>query len=269
MFPLSNPLQVKLRAGESIAGIYIQTNSPDSVELAAAAGLDYVILDEEHGSFSMDATVHMIRAAEASGIVPIVRVPQPCPTAVRRAVEAGALGVYVPDVRSADQARAMVAAAKFSAATDGARRGACPTVRSARGRGAAAWSDYVRWCDENLMVAILVESLQGLAALDEILAVPGIDTIVLGRFDIAQEMELGGDRYGTAINALFDDFVRKANAAGVPYVARWDTGTGADAVRQCLEARERGARIFNVGSDRELILRAFSAGLAPLRGGAT
>ena len=81
MFPAPNPLRVKLLAGEPIAGIYIQTNSPDCVELAAAAGLDYVILDEEHGSFGMDAVVHMIRAAEASGIVPIVRVPQVCATA--------------------------------------------------------------------------------------------------------------------------------------------------------------------------------------------
>lgn len=264
MFPAPNPLRVKLLAGEPIAGIYIQTNSPDCVELAAAAGLDYVILDEEHGSFGMNAVVHMIRAAEASGIVPIVRVPQVCATAVRRAVEAGALGVYVPDVRSAAQARAMVAAAKFGAPAAGQRRGACPTVRSARGKGAAQWEDYARWCDENLMVALLIESGEGLAALDQILAVPGIDTIVLGRFDLVQEMALEGGRYGPAMNALFDDFARKADAAGVPYVARWDTGA-ADSARQCAQALDRGARIFNVGSDRELMLRAFRGALASLR----
>ena len=67
MFPHPNPLKARLAADQVIAGFYIQTASPDNVEMAAQAGYDYVIIDQEHGSFDLGATLHMIRAAEANG----------------------------------------------------------------------------------------------------------------------------------------------------------------------------------------------------------
>lgn len=266
MFPHPNPLKGKLAADQCIFGLFVQTPSPDCVEIAAAAGFDYVILDEEHGSFGMTETLAMIRAAEAGGICPIVRVQDQHPASLRRAAEAGAMGVYVPDIRSADQARAAIAAVKFKDGANGGRRGACPTVRAAR-PGTTDWRRFVEWSNQNVMVCLLVESQEGIDDLDAILAVPGIDTIVLGRFDLWHEKGLSGDRYHPDIDAVFETFAAKARKAGIPYVARLSSLEPEAARLQWRDAVKAGARIFNLASDRQLMHRAFSQVTAPfLRG---
>jgi len=153
MFPDPNPLRTRLAAGQSIHGLYVQIPSPDMVELAAVAGYDYVILDEEHGALEASHTVRMIRAAEARGVCALVRVPALSPTRIRKALEAGALGIYVPDVRTAEDARTAVAAIKFGEAGSHGR-GVCPTVRAALGANDAqglAWEAFVRWNDQNVL----------------------------------------------------------------------------------------------------------------------
>ncbi|WP_420994338.1 HpcH/HpaI aldolase family protein [Cupriavidus sp. 30B13] len=265
MYPAPNPLRRKLAAGECITGLYIQTASPDSVEIAAAAGFDYAILDQEHGPFGHGATVELIRAAEATGICPVVRVPDHGAAGLRKAVEAGAMGVYVPDVRTAGQAAAAVAAVRFRVGENGGMRGACPTVRAARARGAAEWEQYVAWSNANILVTLLIESEQGLADLDAILAVPGVDMVALGRFDLAHEMGLNGDRYGTAISGIFETFVARAEQAGVPYVTRLRPAEPAAMRRERQAWVARGARNFTMGSDREFMAKAFGAALAPMR----
>ena len=184
MFPHPNPLKARLAADQVIAGLYIQTASPDNVEMAAQAGYDYVIIDQEHGSFDLGTTLHMIRAAEATGITPFVRVPDHTRSHIRRVLEAGALGVYVPDVRTEAQARDAVAAAKYRDEGNGGTRGACPTSRATQGRG-SDWRGFVEWSNHNVMVSLLIETQAGFDNLDAILAVPGIDAVVLGRFDLA------------------------------------------------------------------------------------
>ncbi len=264
MYPQPNPLRLKLASDQCITGIYIQTDSPDCVEIAAAAGYDYVIIDMEHGSFGLESVVQMIRAAEATGICPLVRVPDHGESMIRKVVEAGALGVYIPDVRCADQARTVIAATKYLHAGNHGTKGACPTSRATRGRG-ADWRHFIEWSNDNVMVSLLIESQEGLANLEDILAVPGIDTIILGRFDIAHEMGVHGDRYGTALNHIFEDFAAKARQAGVPYVARLKNAEPQHMRRERDALIAQGARIFTLGSDRELIAKAFSQSLAPMR----
>lgn len=265
MYPNRNPLKEKLDRDQCIHGLYIQTASPDNVEMAAAAGFDYVILDEEHGAFSYTETLHMIRSAEASRVVPFVRVRDQSAADIRKALEAGAMGIYVPDIKNAEQARRAVHAARFKDGDTQGSRGACPTVRSAHGRGAAEWTSYVEWSNSNVMVSLLIESKEGLSNLEEILRVPGVDTLVLGRFDLAHEMGLNGDRYGKPMSELFDNFVSQCEAANVPYLARLsDLGTP-EGRREYDNWVKRGARIFNFASDRELIAKAFGEALRPFK----
>jgi len=263
MFPNPNPLRQHLNTGRSIHGLYIQMPWPDGVEIAAAAGYDYVIIDEEHGSFDFAQTIHMIRAAESRGIAAIVRVPDHSPARIRKALEAGAVGVYVPDIRTQEQAAAAVAAIKFGVV--GAHgRGACPTVRATgSGAGGAVWGEFVHWNDRNVLVCLLIESRQGMENLDAILSVPGVDVAILGRFDLAHEMGIYGDRYGKTMNDLFEGFVTRCQGAGVHYVTRLTQSDPDLAQNECEKWLARGARIFNVGSDRELVARAFRDALRP------
>ncbi|MFA7668674.1 MAG: aldolase/citrate lyase family protein [Burkholderiaceae bacterium] len=263
MYPNRNPLKVKLDNDRCIHGLYIQMAGPENVEIAAAAGFDYVILDEEHGGFSYSETAQLIRAAEASGIVPVVRVSEQSASAIRKALEAGAMGIYVPNVKNAQQAAQAIAAAKFSAVDTAGIRGACPTVRSARSRGAVEWASYVEWSNSNIMVSLLIESQEGVDNLAEILAVPGIDTIVLGRFDLAHEMGLNGDRYGKVMSVVFEKFVSYCEAANVPYLTRLSTLDPHDARCEYDDWVKRGARVFNFASDRELIAKSFTQAIQP------
>lgn len=262
MYPHLNPLKTKLAADECILGLFIQSANPDNVEIAAAAGFDYVIIDLEHGSFGLSEATAMIRAAEAANICPIVRVPNQEGSMIRRVAEAGALGVYVPDVRTAEQARAAVSALRFKDGENAGRRGACPTIRAAR-PGSTDWRRFVTWSNANLLACLLIESQEGMDNLDSILAVPGIDIVILGRFDLWHEMGLIGDRYHPEIEALFDQFSSKAREAGVPYVTRLSSLEGDKARREWRAAMDKGERIFNIASDRQLIFRAFSGALQP------
>src|SRR5260221_14321803 len=88
--PRQNAVKLAIADGRMALGIGVQTNSPDMVEMAAAADFDFVYLDFEHGSFGFDSAFHLIRAAEASGITPLVRVPDHTPSFIMRGLDAGA-----------------------------------------------------------------------------------------------------------------------------------------------------------------------------------
>src|SRR5258705_13235228 len=109
-----NAVKLAIAEGKMALGIGVQTNSPDMVEMAAAANFDFVYLDLEHGSFGFDSAIHLIRAAEASGITPLVRVPSHTPSFLMRGVDAGAMGVIVPNAKSADECKSVVSAAKYT-----------------------------------------------------------------------------------------------------------------------------------------------------------
>lgn len=262
MYPKQNPLKVKLSQDQTITGIYIQTNNSACIEIAASCGYDYVIIDMEHGSFGIDSTFDLIRDAEAAGICPIVRVPNHDESMIRKVVEGGAMGVYVPDVRTPEQAKTLIAATKYQKDGNGGTKGACPTSRATRGSG-AEWEKFIDWSNANVMIAILVESMEGLKNLSGILSVPGIDTIVLGRFDIAHELGLFGDRYGVRLNQIFEEFKTQSQAASVPFVSRLKSGSEAEMSAEFNALISQGARIFTMGSDRELIAKSFKNALKP------
>jgi 4-hydroxy-2-oxoheptanedioate aldolase len=116
------------------------------------------------------------------------------------------------------------------------------------------------------MVTLLVESQEGIGNLDDILAVPGIDALVLGRFDLAHELGLNGDRYGERLEAVFETFAGKVRAAGLHCIARLGSSEPALARAQFQALLLGGARIFNMGSDREFMARAFRHALLPTSG---
>lgn len=264
MYPNRNPLKKKLELDQCIHGLYIQTASPDNVEIAAGAGFDYVILDCEHGTLGYSEMLQMIRAAEASGVAPVVRVSTNSTSEIRKALEAGAIGIYVPDIQTAEQAKAAIAAARFRSDQGLGARGACPTVRSARSQGASRWRDYVTWSNENVFMSLLIESRKGLENLSEILQTPGVDAVVLGRFDLAQELGLEEGRYGKTMSDMFEAFVNQCERVGVKYLARLSSLEGETALAEYEYWVQRGARIFNLGSDRELIARSFQQAIACL-----
>lgn len=198
-----------------VIGTFIQTKSPEACELAARAGFQFVIVDMEHGSFGIEGAVEMIRAIEAGGAMPIVRVPDHSRTNIFKVLDAGAMGVLAPSVSTADQAKAIVKAATYG--PDGTR-GACPCTRGT-GHGVSDWKDYVSWTRSETFVAALIETPEGVANFDEIVAVDGIDVIVLGPFDLSQAMGFEGNYEAPEVQSQMEDLARRGRAAGKKVMA--------------------------------------------------
>jgi len=157
----------------------------------------------------------MIRAAEAGGTQPMVRVPDHTRTNIFKVLDAGAVGVLVPSVSTAEEARAIVEAATYAPS---GKRGACPCTRGT-GHGVADWKEYLGWVQESVFVAALIETPQGVENLDEIVAVPGIDYITLGPFDLAQALGYDGDYAHPNVQACLTDMAQRARTNGTGVMA--------------------------------------------------
>lgn len=260
----ANRVLEALARGDAALGVAIQMNSPEAVEAAGASGFDFVYIDCEHGSFQLESATQMLRAAEAVGTTGIVRVPSHDASFIARTLDAGAMGVIVPTVETADQARDIVAAAKYREGDNGGRRGACPGTR-ATWHQTGNWVEFVRWSNANTMVWLLIETARGVANFDEIAAVPGVHAAMLGPFDLAHDIGLPGQPKNPAVHASYAKLMAKARERRMEVVASLFSADPAEMAQERLAWLESGARILVAGGDRRMLRRAMDDRLAALR----
>lgn len=223
----------RARLGErpALVGPFLAVPSPMVAEIACAARPDFVCIDMEHGPIAPTMAEDMLRAAALWNVPALVRVPGPDPAAIAQALDFGAVGVLVPRVSSAEEARAAVAAARFP--PEG-RRGLGPCRASVYGRDLP---DYLKHARRLTVVAIQIETVEALDTLDAILAVPGIDLAFVGPGDLGVGLA-ASDRDTTldrAIDTVLDAAATAQCAAGIftmtrPDVARY---TGRVALAIC------------------------------------
>ena len=245
----------QVRAEGRVAfGTFIQLNSPETCEIAARSGLDFVIIDMEHGSFGIEATVNLIRAAESSHATPVVRIDEFRRSTVLKVLDAGAVGVLVPNVESASQLREVVSATRY--APDGLR-GACPCVR-ASDHGLVPWAEHTRWCEENILVMALVETAHGLAKFDEIVSVPGLDVVAVGQFDLSVSMGYGGQHDHPDVLSRQAAMIAQARASGVAVLGVVFETDPVKAKQGVDRWKRLGAELIAVSGDRFALASAFS-----------
>ena len=109
----TNALKAKLGAGQRVVGALLTINSADLVELFGHLGYDFVFLDGQHGGLSVETARELVRAAELTGMTPLIRVPRNDPAVILDYLEIGAGGIIVPDVASRADAEAAVRAVKY------------------------------------------------------------------------------------------------------------------------------------------------------------
>ena len=261
----TNNILTAISEGRTSLGVNVQTHSPELVEMVGHAGYDHVMIDWEHGSFGTDAVVSMIRAAQYADITPIVRVPSNDEVWIKRVLDAGALGVVVPHVSNREQATAAVAAARYAADSGTGSRGACPSVRAAE-HLTSDWGAFAQWANTNVFVAVAIESRAGVAALDEILEVSGIDAVFLGTFDLAHEMGYYGDNGAPEVISQIDSIVDITRRTSTPLFATLYRGRTPEQSREELDHwKHLGAQVVNTVSDRRLILQGLRDRLDLLR----
>jgi 2-keto-3-deoxy-L-rhamnonate aldolase RhmA len=179
-----NKTKRKLAAGELAIGAVIGSPAPELVEVAAVAGFDFVTFDAEHEPLDDSQLVHLIRAAEAFDITPIVRVPKD-PDRLLRLLDAGAQGVHVPRCSTVADMRELVACTRFY--PEGQRT----FYRLGRGGNFSqglADDEWSRQANAELLVVAMIEEASALEQLAPMLAVPGVDAIHIGPKDLWQSM---------------------------------------------------------------------------------
>jgi 4-hydroxy-2-oxoheptanedioate aldolase len=206
-----NTLREKLANGHCAVGTVVYSWSPYAIDVAASAGLDYVRIDTEHAFRRDDMLEQLVRAANMGNIVPIVRIDKGDPYLARKVLEIGAGGIIVPDICTPTEAQAVVQAAKFPPAGG---RGYSSMCWSADW-GAKAGEEWVLWSNREPMIGIMIESVAAMDALEDILAVDGIDFLLFGPADFSMSLGLGAPRPQDArVLSAIKDTVRAAHKAG-------------------------------------------------------
>ena len=162
MLTMKKTLKSIMTPGKKVLGTILQLPSEEIAEILGYAGLDLIILDMEHCPSTHSKTVSLIRACEAADTLPFVRVPDVTDEdSIKKALDAGAAGILVPNVESVEQARKAVEYGKFAPM---GKRGACPFVRANR-FGQGNRSTYYEKANEDTTIMVLVEGPEGVKAL--------------------------------------------------------------------------------------------------------
>jgi len=196
------------RAGENTLGLWASLPSSIAAESLARTGVAYVCCDNQHGPIDYQVSVPMIQGILVGGSNPIARAPWNEPGAIGKLLDAGAQGVIVPMVNSAEEAQAAVDACRYPPV--GARSWG-PTSVLPRNR------NYFADAAEQIAVIVMVETAQALANVDEIVNTPGVDAVYVGPADLSVSMGMlpkNNDDEPAFVEAL-DTIVAACNNAGV------------------------------------------------------
>lgn len=181
-----NHVRQRLKAGEPSIGTWLSLPSPEAAEHVSRLPLDWLVIDAEHSAVDIRTLAQMFTAMSASGIAPMVRIPWNTPENFKRVLDAGAWGVVVPMVNTREEAEQAVAAARYY--PDGNRS-------VGGGRHALSWdssgADYFRQANDQVLVVLQIEHIEGVRNADDILSVPGVDACFIGPNDLAASMGLG------------------------------------------------------------------------------
>ena len=252
----SNPLKAGLKAGKSYVGTFAKMVDASVVELFALCGFDYFIVDNEHSQMNKESMLGLLRAADISGIVPIVRVRENSRSQILQALDAGALGVMVPETSTVAEVEHVISSALY--APQGSR-GYTASNRAA-GYGSMDAAQYARTANENVMTIVYCETLEAISNLDAMLAVPNVDVLWMGPMDLSQALGVTGQPNHPKVVAAMDDIIARCQKAGVA------VGTIAGDAPTTQDLLRRGVQLIGLSSDQAMIVNAGKRFLKEIRG---
>ena len=206
-----NRLKKKLNAGKAVFGVMITFPSPPVVEMLGCLGFDWVIIDNEHGSITVDNSEEMVRAAELTHIAPKVRPVANRPEIIAPFLDRGAWGVQIPHVNTADEARAAVDAVKYY--PEG-HRGIFSRSRPAGYGFGGSTASYVQEANSNTLVCLMLEEVEAINNLEKMVEVEGVDVYFIGSGDLSQSMGYPGQQTHPEVQSLMEKGVRAIRSAG-------------------------------------------------------
>jgi 2-keto-3-deoxy-L-rhamnonate aldolase RhmA len=239
----------------AVGHMILEFSTRGIAKIAEAAGLDFVLLDMEHSGLELDRVADLAAWFKATPVTPLVRVPGSYYHFIARCLDAGILGVMAPNVETAEQARAVVSAAKYA-----------PEGRRGLGLG-TAHNDYVPphaaeyLCEANANTSVIcqIESVRGLENLEAIAAVEGVDVLWVGHYDLTQSMgvvaQFHHPQFLAALERVAQTARRHGKAAGIQPGSR----------EQAAEWMKLGYNVISFGSDIAVYRNALAAEAGAVR----
>lgn len=248
----------RMRRDEVALGLVVRlARSGEIASIAAASGHDFLFLDTQHALYSLETLGHIIQGALGAGVATIVRVPRHDDPDIAKVLDAGASGIIVADVSDAGQAREVAAACRFPPRGRRSVQSTYPVTRYRR----HAIGDLIAEVERQTLVGCMIETAEGLANLDEIAAVDGVDLIHIGCTDLLADLGRAGRFDDPALVAAVHRVIDASRANGK------FAGLGGDRdIGRLRGYFARGLRLHTTQTDITYLIEAASARANALRG---
>ena len=243
-----------IRGGGIALGMFsLEFASTGLARTVASAGADFVVFDQEHTGWTTETIRLLLSSARASDVAPLVRVPTSAPHGIGIALALGALGVMVPMVDSEEETRAIVAAAKYP--PEGTR-GFAVLYEDEHGNDVAG---YMRAANREIAVIVMIETRTALANLDAIAAVPGVDVLWIGHYDLTASLGIPGQFEHPDFLEALRRVVAACESNGIA------AGMSTDSLADAHVLLDKGFRFVAYGHDLVLLRTALRTGIDELR----
>ncbi|MBI3461645.1 MAG: 2-dehydro-3-deoxyglucarate aldolase [Planctomycetes bacterium] len=244
MFQHRNTLKEKLAQGQTTLGLWVTLEAPTITEIAVALGLDWIVIDAEHGHLDFKEIVEHIRVMSNTPTTALVRIQEIEQGLIKRVLDIGADGILVPQVYGADEVKQAVRLAKYPPWG----------IRGVGGERATRWGldmrAYTQVANQETMVIPLMETVAAGAAIESILDVPGVDAIYFGPADYSSSAGHLGQWEGPGVAEQLLQIKDRIRARGVA------CGISSTDLRNARQRREQGFQMIGIGSDTGLLIRS-------------
>ena len=243
-----NPLKRKLADGGLAVGTMVQdVRSPFVMQVLATAGLDFVVIDMEHGPLGLETASTLIQMGRLTGVVPIVRVPDPWYHLMCPLLDAGAMGLMIPRLASAAQLEEVVDRVKYPPR---GRRGAV-SLKGQSNYRPISLDEFLPRSNEELMLVPQIELCSAVDQIDAMLAVDGVDVALVGPADLSVDLGIPGQLDHPAEVEAIEKVVSACEARGIP------AGIALVDITLAKKWRDKGMRFLCFGSETSAILNTF------------
>lgn len=244
---LKNNIHAKLSRDEVVLSMSVRlVESPEIARIAEVSGFDTLYIDMEHSSISFDAASRIFMAALEAGVTPMVRIPGHGPEFVSRLLDIGAMGIIAPQIRSAEDARRVVANAKFPPFGERSVTQGIPQFRHRQ------WplKEARELMNDLTTVVVMIESKGALEQVEEIAAVPGVDILFIGTNDLCADLGIDGQFDHQLVTEAYKRVIKAAKANG----KHVGIGGLANKPERMAEFIRMGARYVSVGQDLSFLM---------------
>lgn len=258
MVEMINSARERLKKNEVALGIGLrQARTVDVAPAMKTAGFDWLFIDLEHNSMGLDMAVQIAVAANGVGIAPIVRVPHGQYDMATRALDGGAMGIVIPHVDTAEEARVVADRLRYPPVGHRSVAGAMPQLAFQ----AVPPAEATKAVNDGLLVVVMLETPTAIANADAIAAVPGIDVLLIGTNDLTTEMGIPGKLDTPEVVKAYETVIAACRKHG-----KWP-GMGGVYVPPVMEKYiGMGVRMILSGSDFSFLMEAARARVGFLRG---